>query len=113
MTRSEAEARYKAWRKWESIWGWTNLLIGGSSVGLGALVAANTQTPFLNSTWTIICAVIAPVLTFLLTALKPQAEAAAFKTAARSLEKALATLAADQDPGTAVAAGIDILEGAK
>ena len=113
MTRAEAETRYEAWRKWETIWGWSNILIGGLSVLLGALVAANTKTPFLDSNSAVTCAVIAPVLTFLLTTLKPQAQAASFKTAARSLEKALVILPANGDPGPAVAAGIDILEGAK
>jgi hypothetical protein len=77
---------------------------------MGALVAANTKTPFLTPFWTIACAVAAPVLTFVLTTLKPQAEAAAFKAAARELEKGLAT---DEDPSAAVVRGIDILNGAK
>jgi hypothetical protein len=111
MTRCEAQARYAAWRKWERIWSWTNILLGGASVGLGALVAANIKNPLLiDQPWPIACAVAAPVLTFVLTTLKPQAEAAAFKGAARELEKALAI---DEDPSVAVVRGIDILNGAK
>jgi hypothetical protein len=83
----KANDLYRAWRKWQAVWSWANILIGGSSTGLGALVAANTQVNFLDK-WTIPVAVAAPVLTFLLTTLKPQANATAFETASRELEKA-------------------------
>ena len=110
MTLAEAQERYKAWRKWEAIWSWTNILTGGFSVGLGALVSANTKAPFLDPFWAVLCAVVAPILTFLLTTLKPQQQAAAFKAAGRSLEKAFALSA---DPSVSVAAGIDILNEVK
>jgi hypothetical protein len=107
MTRAEAQDRCGAWRRWERFWSRANILLGGASVVLGALVAANVSKDphFLNSFWTIACAVGAPVLTFVLTTLKPQAEAAA-----RELEKGVAI---EEDPSAAVVRGIDILNDAK
>jgi len=84
----KANAIYHLWRHWQKVWTWTNVLIGGVSTALGALVAANTKTPFLGNYWAIAAAILAPVLTFLLTTLRPQAKAAAFETASRELEKA-------------------------
>ena len=57
------------------------------------LVASNTKEPFLGD-FSIAAAVAAPVLTFVLAALKPQAKATAFKTASRELERALRTFQA-------------------
>src|SRR5437764_12807997 len=93
----KAQARYRAWRKWESRWSWANGFLGGLSTGLAALVAANTKAQFLDPPeWGIGVAVAVPILTFLLTMLKPQAEAQAFKSASSELEKALCCYEADE-----------------
>jgi hypothetical protein len=110
----EAQSYYKAWTRLQSVWTCSNLLIGGASVFLGALVAANTKTPFLTAEWSIGIAVAAPILTFVLTTLKPQAEAVAFKAAGRELEKALAAYRGDPSKDDtfltdAIARGIDLL----
>ena len=115
---SEARKLYRAWRHWESVWSWANVLLGGLSTGLGALVAANTKAPFLPGEWSVGVAVAVPILTFLLTTLKPQAEAIAFKTAARELEKALHAYGdnktkEDADLTDAICRGIDILNKTK
>jgi hypothetical protein len=59
-------------------------------------------------------AAAAPILTFVLTTLKPQAEAVAFKTAAREIEKAVAIYKGDTSKedsflSEAIARGIDLL----
>jgi hypothetical protein len=117
MTREflpKAQAKYRAWRFWERYWTWANLLIGGASVFLGALVAANTKSQFLDSLWSIVIAVMAPLLTFVLTVLKPSAQAQSFVSAGRVLEKALAVYEGDQDKDDkfltdAISNGLDIL----
>jgi hypothetical protein len=111
---SQAENLYREWRRWQLIWRWSNTAIAGTSVALGALVAANVKSNFLPSEWAILAAVLAPILTFLLTSLKPQANAAAFEVASRELEKAINQYSADvtkEDPflGDAISRGIDLL----
>jgi hypothetical protein len=110
----KAHTLYRAWRHWESIWSWGNVLLGGLSTGLGALVAANTKTPFMCPAWSVGVAVAVPILTFLLSTLKPQAQASAFKTAGRELEKALHVYEGDETKDDtyltdAIGRGIDIL----
>ena len=83
-------------------------------MALGALVAANTNKPFLPDHWDIIAAVAAPVLTFVLTTLKPQAQTTAFNTASRELEKALHTYQGDPSKDDtflteAIGRGVDLL----
>jgi hypothetical protein len=114
----KAKALYGAWRRWESIWSWGNVLLGGLATGLGALVAANTKTPFLSPACGIGIAIAVPVLTFLLTTLKPQAQATAFKTAGRELEKALHVYEGDETKDDvylteAIGRGIDLLNKAE
>jgi hypothetical protein len=113
-----AQALYGAWRRWETIWSWGNIVLGGLSTGLGALVAANTETPFLSPARSVAIAIAVPILTFLLTTLKPQAQASAFKTAARELEKALHVYEADETKddtylADAISRGIDLLNKAE
>ena len=55
----KANAIYHLWRHWQKVWTWTNVLIGGVSTALGALVAANTKTPFLGNYWAIAAAILA------------------------------------------------------
>jgi hypothetical protein len=108
------ENKYEAWKHWRAVWSRSNLLIGGSSTALGALVAANTKSAFLPNEYAITAAVLAPVLTFLLTALRPQANAIAFEAAHRELEKAIFRFNADPSKddiflADAVERGIDLL----
>lgn len=110
----KAQALYGAWRRWQSIWSWVNILLGGLSTGLGALVAANTKTPFLPTNWSIGVAIAVPILTFLLTTLKPQAQASAFNSASRELERALNVYMADETKddsflADSISRGIDLL----
>jgi hypothetical protein len=110
----EAEKKRRAWRAWRSIWSWGNVLLGGASTALAAVVAANTKAPFLTPENGIIAAVIVPVLTFLLTTLKPQANATAFETASREIEKAIVDYSADPKAddkllSDAIQRGIDLL----
>jgi hypothetical protein len=93
----DSKEKYRAWRHWESIWSWANILIGGSSALLGGLVAANMKTPpFLPFECAVAASIAAPVLTFLLTTLKPQAKATSFEAASRELEKAISRY--EKDP---------------
>ena len=105
---------YQAWRKWEAIWSWTNILLGGLSIALGALVAANAKGDFFGTKCQVIFSVAAPIFTFVLTTLKPQAKAAAFETASRELEKARYHYEADPTKDDVflvegIGRGIDIL----
>jgi hypothetical protein len=114
----KAQTLWRVWRRSEVAWSSGNLLLGGLSTGLGALVAANTEHPFLWPGWDIAIAAAVPVLTFLLTTLKPQAQAAAFKTASRELEKALHVYEGDETKNDtyltdAINRGIDVLNKAE
>jgi hypothetical protein len=115
----KARSLYRAWRRWESIWSWGNVLLGGLSTGLGALVAANTKDPnLLGQQWGVGIAIAVPILTFLLTTLKPQAQASALKTAGRELEKALHVYEGDETKDDtylteAISRGIDLLNRAE
>ncbi len=111
-----AQALYVSWRRWQAIWRYANVIIGGLSATLGALVAAKTGTnaPWLSNWLIVPAAIAAPILTFLLTTLKPQAQATAFETASRELEKALHRYEADPTKDDAFLAdgvdrGIDLL----
>jgi hypothetical protein len=110
----EAKKKYQAWRLWRTIWSYGSVFLGGASTALAAIVAANTKTPFLTPEHSIIAAVIVPVLTFLLTTLKPQANATAFETASREVEKAMVDYNAnptadDKLLSDAIQRGIDLL----
>jgi hypothetical protein len=120
MTRdylTDAQSCLSAWRHWQSFWTSTNLIIGGTSIFCGALVAANTnaKSQLFDNQWVSVgLAVVAPVLTFILTTLKPQAEAVAFKSAARELEKAVVAYKGDPSKDDvfltdAIGRGIDLL----
>jgi hypothetical protein len=114
---TDAQSYLSAWRHWQSVWTSANLLIGGTSVFFGALVAANTnaKSQLFDNQWVSVgLAVAAPLLTFILTTLKPQAEAVAFKSAARELEKAVVAYKGDPSKDDAfltdaVGRGIDLL----
>jgi hypothetical protein len=105
---------YQAWRRWQRVWRFTNVAIGGSATLIGAVVAANAQSEFLPKEWSVSLAVSVPVLTFLLSALRPQVNATAVETAARELEKALIRYEADPTIDDAfladrIVVGIDLL----
>jgi hypothetical protein len=106
--------KWKAWRNWSSRWTWIYVLVGSLSSISSTLVAANTKTPFLPPWVGVTIACGAAVLTFVVNALSAQSKGAAFETAGRELEKAIA--AYESDPtisekflGDAEQKGIDIL----
>jgi glucan phosphoethanolaminetransferase (alkaline phosphatase superfamily) len=106
--------KWNAWKFWSSYWTWTYVLVGSLSSIVSVLVAANTKTPFLPTYVGVAVACSAAVLTFVVNALSAQSKAAAFETAGRELEKAIA--AYESDPalaektlGDAEQRGIDIL----
>ena len=112
--RPTAFSKYLGWRKWQSRWRFANILLGGLATLLGAIVAANTKQPFLPDFLAVAIAVLAPVFSFVLTTMKPQAEATAFETASRELEKYLNEYDADPTKddvflGRGVSNGIDLL----
>jgi hypothetical protein len=81
---------------------------------LGALVAADTGKSFLPTGLAIATAVAAPILTFVLTTLKPQSKATAFETASRELEKGIHRYELDSNTddlflADAIDRGIDLL----
>jgi peptidoglycan/LPS O-acetylase OafA/YrhL len=78
---------YAAWRFWQSAWTYIAIALGGTATAIGAVVAANTTKGFLPTAVGIALSVAAPVLTFVMTTLKPQSKATAFEMAARELEK--------------------------
>lgn len=87
----QAKNKYRAWRKWPACWRWGNSILGMTSITVGSIVAAYTSSnpddpvrQLIGTKTAAVLAILAPVLTFLLTALTPQAQAAAFETASRS-----------------------------
>jgi hypothetical protein len=112
---TNAQTYYATWRRWQAFYSTTNLLIGGISVLFGAIVAANLKSQlFDNQCVSIGLAVGAPLLTFILTKLKPQAEAVAYKSASRELEKAIVSYTGDPSKDDAfltdaIGRGIDLL----
>jgi hypothetical protein len=46
----KARSKYRAWRFWQSLWRWTNFMVGGSATVLSAIIAANIENAFLDST---------------------------------------------------------------
>jgi len=108
------EDKYKAWRFWASVWNWVHIVVGGSSVALSTIVAANTNHDFLGSN-AIVVASAAAIAAFLLTTLNPQKTAKGFVNAYRHLEKAVSRFHFDPsvtevDLGKADAEGIDLLD---
>jgi hypothetical protein len=112
---TNAQSYYTAWRRWQAVYSTTNLLIGGTSVLFGAIVAANLKSQLFDNQYVGSgLAVMAPLLTFILTTFKPQAEAVAYKSAARELEKALVAYTGDPSKDDAfltdaIGRGIDLL----
>ena len=93
-------------------------LIFFDAASLAALVAANTKVHFFTEPWDWIVAAVAALLTFVVNTLSAQAEGAAFESAARELEKAIAGYETDPtvtetDLGKSVQKGIDILNQVK
>lgn len=124
----EAQAReYLArWKRSRDRWRWTGIVLGTTSTLLASGVAgfgtigayhAATQTQTgtsLGSGVSTAMAILVPALTALMGTLKPQAQAAAFETAARELEKELCLFDADPTHASlqlaqAVARGLDTL----
>jgi hypothetical protein len=106
--------KWKVWRCWSSTWNWTYIIVGGSSIVLASVVAANTKAHFLDAPCDVIVAAGAAVFTFLVNALGAQAKGSAFETAARELEKAIAgyetnSAVTEVQLGEAEQRGIDIL----
>jgi hypothetical protein len=108
----EVTEKMLAWRKWRSFWNSLHFGFGFLSAALSAVVAANTKQAFLPPNWSVGAAAVAAGLTFLITALSASAKGAAFETAAREIEKAIALFrggAAMTSLYEAEARGIDIL----
>ncbi|NBC36554.1 hypothetical protein GTZ99_08290 [Novosphingobium sp. FSY-8] len=122
----EAQARVylEQWRKARWWWRWTGIALGVASTLLASVVASNNTFQTLVATrpnsasWlnllSVAVAILVPVLTALMGALKPQAQAAAYETAARELEKALCCFESDPTRDNslladAVARGLDTL----
>jgi len=106
--------KWEAWRYWSSYWTWIYVSVGSLSSILSTLVAANTKKPFLPDYVGVGIACSAAVLTFVISALSAQSKAAAFETAGRELEKAVAAYETDlsvteKSLGDAEQKGIDIL----
>ena len=108
------EDKYNAWKYWASVWNRVHILVGGSSVALSTIVAANTKSDFLGSK-AVGVASAAAIAAFLLTTLNPQKTAKGFVNAYRHLEKAVSRFRFDpsvteMDLGKADAEGIDLLD---
>jgi hypothetical protein len=93
-------------------------MVGGSATVLSAIIAANIENAFLDSTLAVALASLAAVLSFAQTALQPSAQAAGCEMAARELEKAIARYMADPTKddvflADAVERGIDLLSRGK
>jgi hypothetical protein len=108
--------KWNAWRKWSARWNFLFYSVGSIQVALSVLVAVNTkqEKPIFPDPWNWVLAVAAAVFAFLVAALGAQAKGAAFETAGREIEKAVAAYetnpqVTDQDLGNAVLRGIDIL----
>jgi hypothetical protein len=108
------EEKYRAWKLWASVWNWIHIVVGGASVALSTIVAANTKSDFLGSK-AIVVASAAAIAAFLLTTLNPQKTAKGFVNAYRHLEKAISRFRFDPslsetDLGKAEAEGVDLLD---
>ena len=108
------EQKYKAWKRWASVWNWVHLVVGGCSVALSTIVAANTKADFLKSN-AVVVASAAAIASFVLTTLNPQKTSKGFVNAYRHLEKAISrfrfdTTVTEVDLGKADAEGIDLLD---
>jgi hypothetical protein len=106
--------KWKAWRMWASYWNWTYIIMGALLSTVTTVVAANTKKNFLGDKWSLVIACSAAVLSFVVNALGAQSKSAAFETAGRELEKAIATFELDSTiPPKALAdaenRGVDIL----
>ena len=111
------EDKYGAWKCWASVWNWVHIVVGGLSVALSTIVAANTKSnpPFLVGSKAVAVASAAAIASFVLTTLNPQKTAKGFVNAYRHLEKAIARFHFDPsvteaDLGKAEAEGIDLLD---
>jgi hypothetical protein len=110
----DTKKKYDAWKGWASVHNWVHLVVGGCSVALSTVVAANTSHDFLKSD-SVPVAVAAAIASFVLTTLNPQKTAKGFVNAYRHLEKAIARFrfdpsAAEIDLGRAEAEAIDLLD---
>jgi len=108
------EDKYSAWKHWATVWNWVHIVVGGCSVALSTVVAANAKKDFLGSA-TVSVATAAAIASFLLTTLNPQKTGKGFVNAYRHLEKAIARFrfdlsATEGDLGKAEAEGIDLLD---
>ncbi len=106
--------KWKAWKFWSNYWSVLYISVGSLSSIVATLVAANTKTPFLPSSVGIGIACLAAVLTFVVNALSAHSKSAAFETAGRELEKAIAAYESNpailpESLGDAEQRGIDIL----
>ena len=121
MTRdylTDAQSCLSAWRHWQSFWTSTKSYYRWDVDFLWRTCCRKYEceiAALLDNQWVSVgLAVVAPVLTFILTTLKPQAEAVAFKSAARELEKAVVAYKGDPSKDDvfltdAIGRGIDLL----
>ena len=109
---TEIVEKMLAWRKWHSFWNWIHFGLGFLSAALSSVVAVNAKQHFLAPDYSVGAAAVAAGLTFLVTGLSASAKGAAFETAAREIERAIALFrggAAKTSLYEAEARGIDIL----
>ena len=112
----DIKEKYRAWKRWASLWNWFHVLLGAASVAPSTIVAANTKADFLKSkTQAIGVASAAAIASFLLTTLNPHKTAKGFVNAYRHLEKAISRFRYDPsvseiDLGKADAEGVDLLD---
>lgn len=97
--RATVTKRMSDWRWWKSFHTWTFVVLGGFSSAVATFVAVNAKYDILNQKYAWIPALLAAVLTFLISALGAQAEAKLFELGARMLEAGLARHQTDPDYG--------------
>jgi hypothetical protein len=97
--RNLVAARMSAWRGWKSFHTWTYLVVGAISSAVATFVAINSKYDVLCKKYAWIPALVAAVLTFVISALGAQAEAKSFELGARMLEAGLARYDTDPDFG--------------
>ena len=97
--RKLVNKRWGSWRYWKAVHTWLYIIIGATSSGVATFVAVNSKYQIVKPEHAWIWALIAAVLTFIISALGAQAEAKSFELGARMLEVALAKYDTDPDFG--------------
>jgi hypothetical protein len=97
--RATVKERMADWRWWKSFHSWTFVTLGGVSSAVATFVAINAKYDIVCQKYAWIPALLAAVLTFLISALGAQAEAKSFELGARMLEAGIARHETDPDYG--------------